>query len=227
MFNYLPKHCIELRCPLVIMKWPSSRRDRDGLVHLFPVGDCCGLKLVLNARGIFFIHWISGTRLMGLTNSFWTINTIVFFNYVMRKPFTVVMVDSEAGLTKKTQVLDNQHLLRRMNTVYLITVNFTFGLLLFVSGPLIGWQFHSSWKSLQSSLMSSKKSICSSQMWCGFCMSSICILSNRVKNARQRQANWVPTSTHNRSIRVLRVDLELNRIKRQYINEVMALTIPI
>ncbi len=39
-------------------------------------------------------------------------------------------------------------------------------------------------------------------------MSRACILSKRVKNARQRRAKCVPTSTQRRSIRVLHVELE-------------------
>ena len=82
------------------------------------------------------------------------------------------------------------------------------GLLLFVSGPPIRWQFHSFLNPLQSSLIRSRNIAWSNHIWWGFCGLSMCNRSSRVKNARQRRANWVPTSTHKRSIRVLRVDLE-------------------
>ena len=49
--------------------------------------------------------------------------------------------------------------------------------------------------------------MCNNQRCDGFWVSSICILSSRVKNARQRLANCEPTSTHKHSIQQFWVEL--------------------
>ena len=82
-----------------------------------------------------------------------------------------------------------------------IWIQCTRGFWLLVSRPHIGWQFHSSWKWLQSSLIASRKSVCRSHRWRESCTSSRWSRSSRVKNARQRRAkcaNFNPYSLNPR-----------------------------
>lgn len=73
--------------------------------------------------------------------------------------------------------------------------------------PEIGWSFHSSQKLRQSSLIMSRNKWCSSQRWSGFFLSKRWHFSSRMKNARHRRTNRLPTSTQRRSIRVLNTDV--------------------
>jgi hypothetical protein len=82
----------------------------------------------------------------------------------------------------------------------------------------MGCEFQSSWKSLQSEFMASKKSICRSHKCTASSISRPWRSSSRVKKARHRRANWVPASTQSRSIREFLVDLikKLNLSIRRY-----------
>jgi len=116
-YDHLTKHCKKLCFPFSIKKGTSGWWDLDGLMHVFMhmflllvglVDDLtASSKLVIVFKDIIFICWMSSSGLMRLTSLFWTINVIVFFNFIRVKPLTVITVDSEGGLTKKAQVLSN------------------------------------------------------------------------------------------------------------------------
>ena len=82
--DYLLEYHAKLCFTFILMKWISWRWDMNSLVC-----NCLLIKhhgshsLILISTIIFFIYWISGTRLMELMNFLWAIiNTIELFNYV-------------------------------------------------------------------------------------------------------------------------------------------------
>jgi len=72
--------------------------------------------------------------------------------------------------------------------------------------PEIGYQFHDSWNFLQSSLIIWRNKKWRSHRWWLLLRSKEWWCSSLRKNALQLLTNCVPTSTHNHSIRVLRVE---------------------
>ena len=76
-----------------------------------------------------------------------------------------------------------------------------------VSPPEIGCEFHSRTNESQSSLSSSRNNVWRSQTWPGLEQSNPNWSSSRLKKARHVRQKFRPTSTHNRSMRVLWVEL--------------------
>lgn len=65
-------------------------------------------------------------------------------------------------------------------------------------------------------LMSARNKWCKSQRWCGLSLSKPWSRSNFKKKARHGRANWLPTSTHKRSIGALWVELAAVRSEQEW-----------